>query len=627
MSGRFAFSLRVSRTLVVALVMFTLIPVATAAVFAMTLLDGVVRKQTEASLRVAANLTQANVIQFLEYLKGRTLDVADDWYIKESLSGGRFGRELDRYLAVNRSHMLESDEIFVLDNAGRVVASSDAGAVGRDDSGASYFAGGRRDVYVGDLVKGGDGRVRWIVAAPIVARHTGAPLGVLANSINKRALSDLTTGRRLRDFGIPDESMRRGRTGEVYVVDRDGLMITESRFIDEPVLSTKVDTLPVRLARSGGQPVLAEYPDYRGVRVAGASALIPGLGWTVLAEVDQREAIWPVRYLQTGLALLGLLLLPAMAVVGFVIHRSTVRPIRAVLAADERVTVAGPQGGILAAEDFGFVEWRRLVAGRNTMLSQLNAQAERLREQLETERLYRDVQEADRRKDIFLATLAHELRNPLSAITGATHALNVLPADDDKRPRLRRIINDQALQIARIVDELFDVSRIAAGKLALRLQRVNLADALRQVIDGIEAAGRAIPGQLVLSETNEPLVVVADSPRLAQIFRNVLDNAIKYSPPGAAVHVSLERRDTEAVVRITDSGAGISAEDLPYIFEPFRQSPGAMRQGGGLGLGLALVRGLLEQHHGRITVTSDGVGKGSEFQVHLPLADQRSGHE
>jgi signal transduction histidine kinase len=207
------------------------------------------------------------------------------------------------------------------------------------------------------------------------------------------------------------------------------------------------------------------------------------------------------------------------------------------------------------------------------------------------------------------------------AITTSAHALTVLPPEEEtKRQKLRTIISHQARSIARLVDELLDVSRIAAGKLTLRLGPVDLGDVLRHVAQTIEATGRVHEKQISLSEADAPLIVMADTVRLEQVFRNLLDNAVKYSPPGAPVSVSMRRDGQEAIVRITDRGIGIAPNDLPHIFETFRQTHVAVRHaGGGLGLGLPLVRGLVEQHGGQIKATSDGLGKGTEFEVRLPV--------
>src|SRR5581483_9007873 len=308
--------------------------------------------QTETSLRVAVNLTQATILEFLDYLKSRTLDVADDFYIEDALAGRRLGKELDRTLSVSRSHIPESDELFVLDDTGRVVASSDAASIGRDDSATDYFRNGRQGMHIGDIVRGADGRPQWILAAPIRDRRSGMRLAVLANRIDPRALSSFTTGRKLREFGIPDESLRRGRTGELYLVNRDGLMITDSRFIDEAILNARVETVPVRAAMTKGTNVLDDYSDYRGVPVTGASALIPPLGWVVVAEIDRGEAIRPVRELQIGLALLGMGMIPAVVAIGAVIHRSVVRPMKSVLAADLRAAQDRPGRALLQPVTF-----------------------------------------------------------------------------------------------------------------------------------------------------------------------------------------------------------------------------------------------------------------------------------
>jgi len=622
MPPRRRLSLSLSRTLVVGLALLVLVPVAIAALFATTLLDNVVRRQTESTLRVAANLTEATILEFLEYLKSRTLDVADDFYIQDALVAHRLGKELNRDLSVSRSHIPESQELFVLSNAGRVIASSEAASIGRDDSATDYFRDGRERVHVGDIVRDTAGRPQWIVAAPIVDRRSGARLAVLANRLDPHALSGFTTGRKLREFGVRDESLRRGRTGELYLVNRDGFMITESRFIDHTLLETRVATLPVRVATGDRSQVLGDYTDYRGVPVTGASAIIPPLGWVVVAELDRAEAVRPIRRLQLGLALLGIAVVPAVAFVGLVIHRSVVRPMHTILAADERAAADRPRSGLLEPDAFRYHEWRRLVAGRNRMLSRLQEQSDHLEEQLETERLYRQLQEADRRKDVFLAMLAHELRTPLTAITASAHALTVLPPGEDaKRERLRTIISHQATSLTRLVDELLDVSRIAAGKLNLHRRPVDLAEIVRHVAETVEATGRIEEKQLRVSAEGAPLVLVGDAMRLEQVFRNLLDNAVKYSPPAAPVDVSLRREGEHAVVRVSDCGIGIAPNDLPHIFDPFRQTTVAERQAsGGLGLGLALVRGLVEHHGGSISAVSGGLGKGSEFEVRLPLA-------
>jgi signal transduction histidine kinase/CheY-like chemotaxis protein len=608
------------RALVVALLLFSLVPVAIAAVFSFTQLQGVVHQQTENTIRVAADLAQVAVVQLLNYLKARTLDVAADWYIEERLAGGRAGRELDRYLGINRSHIPESREIFVVSPAGRVIASSDSSSIGRDDSGTDYFRGGHEGVYVGDVGRDADGAVRWVVAAPIVDRQSGAFLGVLGNRIGPRVLSDLTSGRRLLQLGGVADSLRRGLTGEVYIVNRDGLMLTESRFNRGDILGTRVDTSPVTIARTEERASFGDYADYRGVRVTGASALVPQMGWIVVAEVDAAEAQAPIHRLRTGLALLGLGLVPAVALFGLLLRHGIARPIRLFIAANERAASEGAVAGFLAERSVPYVEWRRLVAGRNAMLTRLEEQSAQLRQQLDRERVYREAQEAGRRKDRFLAMLAHELRSPLGAISNAIHVLDGLPAGDARQAHLSAIVGRQTRHLARLVEDLLDVSRIGAGKIVLRPRRVDLRDVARSAVETAEAAGRSWRHTVELALPAEPMPVHGDPARLEQIVRNLLDNAAKYSADATTIHVTVAR-EGDAVIRVKDEGVGIAPDDLAAIFEPFAQSEASLEHArGGLGLGLALVRGLVELHHGRVTAHSGGPGLGSEFVVRLPLA-------
>lgn len=232
--------------------------------------------------------------------------------------------------------------------------------------------------------------------------------------------------------------------------------------------------------------------------------------------------------------------------------------------------------------------------------------------------------EADRRKDEFLAMLAHELRNPLAAIMTAIGILERKSSDDAKEVRMRSIIHRQTHHLARLVDDLLDVSRITRGKVQLRRERLDLRGVLQQVFTLIRpvAEGRQLRLETLLPDS--PLWMQADATRLEQVFMNLLDNATKYTDAGGAVtvHVSQEGVDgsARAVVRIQDTGIGIPVNKLPAIFELFSQVDESLeRTRGGLGIGLTLVRNLVELHGGTISASSPGVGQGSEFVVKLPL--------
>jgi len=234
-----------------------------------------------------------------------------------------------------------------------------------------------------------------------------------------------------------------------------------------------------------------------------------------------------------------------------------------------------------------------------------------------------ELSEMDRRKDEFLAMLAHELRNPLAAIMTAIGILERRPTEDTKEARMRGIIHRQTHHLARLVDDLLDVSRITRDKVELRKGRLDLLTVLHQVVGTIRPVAESRGLRLEVSLPREPLWVSADATRLEQVFMNLLDNAAKYTDSG---HVTLQVEkqgvdgSARAVVRVKDTGIGIPKEVQPYIFELFAQADTSLeRSRGGLGIGLTLVRKLVQMHGGQVTVHSDGPGHGSEFVVKLPL--------
>jgi signal transduction histidine kinase len=229
--------------------------------------------------------------------------------------------------------------------------------------------------------------------------------------------------------------------------------------------------------------------------------------------------------------------------------------------------------------------------------------------------------EGDRRKDEFLATLAHELRNPLAPIRNAFQILRVSETSEAMRTRVYDIVDRQLDHMVRLVDDLLEISRITRGKIELRMEEVDLASSVRSAIDTsrplIDAAGHALD----VSFPADPLTVLGDGMRLSQMIANLLNNAAKFTDSGGLIRVQLLRQGDEALVVVRDNGVGIPRDMLPRVFDLFTQVDRTRRAAqGGLGIGLALVKSLVSMHGGRIEAHSEGPDQGSEFTIHLPLA-------
>jgi signal transduction histidine kinase len=232
----------------------------------------------------------------------------------------------------------------------------------------------------------------------------------------------------------------------------------------------------------------------------------------------------------------------------------------------------------------------------------------------------RQLREADARKDEFLATLAHELRNPLAPIRNALHVLRRRTPDPALVP-LHDIVDRQLRQMVRLVDDLLEVSRITRGKVALHLEDLDIASILRGAIETSRPLIDAARHTLEVELPAEPVHVHGDAVRLGQVFANLLNNAAKYTEDGGHIRLLARVQGTEIVVTVEDNGIGIDPPMLASVFDIFTQVRDAnARAQGGLGIGLTLVRSLVGLHSGRVTAHSDGPGKGSRFTVHLPVA-------
>jgi signal transduction histidine kinase len=353
-----------------------------------------------------------------------------------------------------------------------------------------------------------------------------------------------------------------------------------------------------------------------GERLA-AFAPVPGMEWAVAVERSRDDALAGVhrgRDLAFGLLIL---LIPLAVVGGKVVARRIAQPLHTLSEA-----VGGLTGGNLAAppaaplEISGITEVDRLSAAFGEMRDRLALRTQELRARNEA------LTDSDRRKDEFLAMLAHELRNPLGAIANASYLLEQVGPGNPQWERSVAIIRRQIQHLVRMVDDLLDVSRITQGKVELRRERADLREIVHHAVDTARPLIEAKRHQIAVVLPPEPVPLEADVTRLEQVLSNLLRNAAKYTEEGGRIEVILGRADGEALLCVCDNGIGMAPELLSRVFDLFTQGEQSLdRAGAGLGIGLTLVRSLVEMHGGRVEARSDGPGCGSELVVWLPLAE------
>jgi PAS domain S-box-containing protein len=289
-------------------------------------------------------------------------------------------------------------------------------------------------------------------------------------------------------------------------------------------------------------------------------------------------------------------------------------PVRSYLAVPVRTRSGEPLGGLF----FGHPEVARFTADHERLVGGIASWASVA---LENARLYRAAQDANSLKDDFLATLSHELRTPLNAILGYARMLRAGILTSDKWPRAVDIIERNAAALSRIVEDVLDISRIVSGKMRLSVTPVDLAKLVRDAIDSVRPAASAKGIDVDSALDDNAGTVPGDTERLQQVVWNILSNAVKFTERGGRVTVALARRHADVQLTVSDTGIGIAPEFLPHIFERFRQADaGTTRERGGLGLGLAIARQLVEIHGGTIVASSAGRGAGSTFTMTLPIS-------
>jgi signal transduction histidine kinase/ActR/RegA family two-component response regulator len=386
-------------------------------------------------------------------------------------------------------------------------------------------------------------------------------------------------------------------------------------------LGTPVSESLKRLMNAGGSEGTALTHTSEGNPVYTAYTRSPFTGWSVALGIP--KSLVEAGALRSLLAYGGGVLLSILlgALAALAIARSINRPMeqlrRAARAVGEGERPSPPDTGIREIQD---------VADTLIAASEQRARSQAEREDLlQREQAARAAAEAaNRSKDEFLAMLGHELRNPLSAISNAASLLETGKADASITGRASQIIARQVSHLTRLTDDLLDAGRALMGKIVLRPQALDLASIAAQSLATLKASGRTA-GHTVVEEY-DPAWVEADAIRLDQIISNLVVNAVKYTPAGGSIRVSVKREGPEAVLRVADTGIGLTPHLAARVFELFVQGDRELdRSQGGLGIGLTLVRRLAEMHGGTASVASAGPGQGSEFTVRLPTIEARTG--
>jgi len=337
---------------------------------------------------------------------------------------------------------------------------------------------------------------------------------------------------------------------------------------------------------------------------------VPSSGWVVAVGTSMEETNVALRALLQAVAVGLAASLALGALLAWVLSRRVLEPIEAL---KEGAAALG-RGAPVHLPPLDIVELDDVAVAITAAAADRDRAAARIGEALRT------AEEANRSKDQFLAMLGHELRNPLAPIATAVQLMAL--KGDDKTAQERRIIERQLFHVTRLVDDLLDVSRITSGRLAIRREPVPLAHVLTQVVDAIQQSVYQHTLSLELAPGTEDAWVTGDEVRLVQVFNNLLVNAIKFTPAGGTIRVKARVQDDHVRVDVEDTGVGISQPELARVFELFYQAPqSADRARGGLGLGLPIVKSLVEMHGGSVSAASGGPGHGTCMSVVLPLCE------
>jgi signal transduction histidine kinase/ActR/RegA family two-component response regulator len=397
----------------------------------------------------------------------------------------------------------------------------------------------------------------------------------------------------------------------VLFADAGGAALTALRYPVQPAGSGPRSMESLQRCLAGDSGVLRT-PDYRDTMVISGfrPATVLG-GGCIIANLQYSDVLVPIGRLGRTFTYAAFAFVALGVALSFVVSHAIAKPITRLAASaramqdgrfDQPTVVRGPTEVLQLARAF----------------SSMSRSIGELVQREHAARL--DAEAASRAKDEFLATLSHELRTPLNAILGWASILTRAPGDEARTAQAMQAIERSARTQSHLVDELLDVSRLVSGQMRLTLSTVSLNAVVDDALESVRPAAEARKLELVKRADGPMRTLRVDARRLQQVIWNLLSNAVRFTPPGGRIEISLREVDDQAEIRVTDTGIGIHPDFLPHVFERFRQADSSItRAHGGLGLGLAIVRHLVELHGGTVDAESEGEGRGAVFTVRLPI--------
>jgi signal transduction histidine kinase len=564
--------------------------------------------QTNLLLRVASNGAEAQLREFLNSLKRITEACAAEPEIISALQSGEQGSyDLGDLVQQVRERSPELRAIVCMDLEGKVIASSSPEYLGKDESNSPEFQQGQNSYFCGDIVRDpGTGLVRWRMSAPVKDPWTQQLLGVVAADFFAETLSALTTGKRMLKYGAGTESFRIGETGETYIVNKDGLLLTELRFANHSAFLRKMETAPVRVALERGEGIFAQYKDYRGVLVSGTSVPLTEYGWVLITEIDSRQAYASIKNLRNKLIGVAILFGLGSVVIATEFARRIVSPLRLASEADQALAKGRHSSAIVPENHLPDDEIGDFIRQRNANVKKL-FQHELALHQEQEKRI-----EAAAALEGITYSMVHDMRAPLRTVSTFGDLLRDEASDclnDTQKDYLSRMKNS-CLKMDRLICDMLRYSSLLQSE--MRLSSVNVPELVDKLIDSSSVFNAHKADMQIDSAIPE---VHANAAVLTQCFSILLDNAFKYTKPGVApkVRVWAEKQHDWVRLFVEDNGVGMSKKFQEKVFGIFQKGSHSTE---GSGMGLAMMRVAVERMGGRVGVTSEE-GKGSRFSIAL----------